>query len=46
MVGKESNNRYKLGQTVDIVVVGTDRLQRTIDFEIFKEDEELEDGKG
>lgn len=40
MVGKESDYRYKLGQTVDIVVVGTDKLQRTIDFEMYKEEEE------
>lgn len=46
MVGKESNYRYKLGQTVNIVVVATDKLQRTIDFEIEKENEEVADGKG
>jgi len=46
MVGKETNQRYKLGQTLSIVVTGTDKMQRTIDFEIKKEDEELEDGKG
>ena len=40
MVGKESGNRYKLGQTVDVAVVGTDRLQRTIDFEIKEKDED------
>ena len=46
MIGKESGKRYKLGQTVDVEVVGTDRLQRTIDFEINEKDEDLEDGKG
>jgi len=46
MVGKETNHRYKLGQTVNIVVLGTDPLQRTIDFELLKEDEELENVKG
>ncbi|MCX4269448.1 MAG: ribonuclease R [Lachnospiraceae bacterium] len=46
MVGKESDYRYKLGQTVHVVVVATDKLKRTIDFEIEKEDEEIEDGKG
>jgi ribonuclease R len=34
MVGEHSGKSYKLGQTVTIRVIGTDRLMRTIDFEI------------
>ena len=33
MVGEHTRKVYKLGQTVYIVATGTDRLQRTIDFE-------------
>lgn len=34
MVGEHTGRTYKLGQTVCVRVIGTDRLQRTIDFEI------------
>ena len=34
MVGEHTGKTYKLGQTVCVRVIGTDRLQRTIDFEI------------
>ena len=34
MVGEKTGNKYKLGQTVRIVVEDTDRLNRTIDFSI------------
>ena len=34
MVGEHTGTTYKLGQTVCVRVIGTDRLQRTIDFEI------------
>ena len=34
LVGEVTGNRYKLGQTVDVTVVGTDELMRTIDFEL------------
>ena len=44
MVGEHTRKVYKLGQTVYIVATGTDRLQRTIDFE-FVEKEEVDYGK-
>ena len=44
MVGEPTRKVYKLGQTVYIVATGTDRLQRTIDFE-FVEKEEVDYGK-
>lgn len=37
MVGEHTGNVYKLGQTVFVRVIGTDRLSRTIDFEIVNE---------
>ena len=33
MVGEHTGKTYKLGQTVQVRVIGTDYLQRTIDFE-------------
>ena len=39
MVGEHTGKSYKLGQTVTIRVVATDKLIRTIDFEIVDEDE-------
>jgi len=33
LVGTHTGNVYKLGQTVFVRVIGTDKLQRTIDFE-------------
>ncbi len=32
MVGETTNTRYKLGQKVTILVAGTDRMARTVDF--------------
>ncbi|MCI8981601.1 MAG: ribonuclease R [Hungatella sp.] len=32
MVGENTNTRYKLGQKVTILVAGTDRMARTVDF--------------
>lgn len=37
MVGEHTGKSYKLGQTVRIRVTGTDRLLRTIDFELVEE---------
>lgn len=37
MVGEHTGNVYKPGQTVFVRVIGTDRLSRTIDFEIVNE---------
>lgn len=43
MVGRDTGRRYKLGQTVKIVVVDTDKELRTIDFEL---DPEMEEENG
>lgn len=32
MVGELGNRSYKLGQKVKVVVIGTDKILRTIDF--------------
>jgi ribonuclease R len=34
MVGEHTGRTYKLGQTVEVRVIGTNRLERTIDFEL------------
>ena len=44
MAGVHTGKTYKLGQKVHVRVVGTDRLLRTIDFEIVDEGD-IEDGK-
>ncbi len=46
MVGEHTNKRYKLGQKVRIRVAGTNRINRTIDFKIVSEEEDLEFGEG
>lgn len=38
MVGEATNRRYKLGQKVKVMVMATDRLLRTIDFRVVRED--------
>ena len=38
MVGEHTGKTYKLGQMVRVRVIGTDKLQRTIDFELAGED--------
>ena len=38
MVGEATNRRYKLGQKIKVMVMGTDRLLRTIDFRVVRED--------
>ena len=38
MVGEATNRRYKLGQKVKVMVMGTDQLLRTIDFRVVRED--------
>lgn len=46
MVGEEKHKVYKLGQKVKICVIGTDKLQRTIDFELADaEEENVEEGR-
>lgn len=44
MVGEQKHRVFKLGQTVRIVVAGTDKLLRTIDFELAQQEEEKEPG--
>lgn len=45
LVGEHTKHTYKLGESVEIVVVGVDKLTRTIDFEIPSEDAEVVDWK-
>ncbi len=40
MIGRDSGIEYKLGQRVKIKVIKTDKLTRTIDFEIYEDDDE------
>lgn len=42
LVGETTKRTFKLGQKVKVVVTGTDRLQRQIDFELFEEESEDE----
>lgn len=44
MVGSHTNKVYKLGQSLNVRVIGTDRIMRTIDLEVAEEGD-LEDGK-
>jgi ribonuclease R len=39
MVGEHTGKTFKLGQTIKVKVIGTDRIQRTIDFELAREEE-------
>ncbi len=39
MVGEHTGKTYKLGETVYVKVTGTDRLQRTIDFEFARKEQ-------
>lgn len=38
MIGQETNREFKLGQVVKIKVKDTDKLLRTIDFDLYEED--------
>ena len=38
LIGENSNKHYKLGQTVKVIVAGTDEIVRTIDFELAEDD--------
>ena len=40
LVGEVTNIRYKLGQRVHVMVTGTDKMLRTIDFRVVRENEE------
>nr|MCR5791577.1 RNB domain-containing ribonuclease [Lachnospiraceae bacterium] len=44
MVGEHTKRTFSLGERVKVRVVGADKLQRTIDFELVEEEEE--NGKG
>lgn len=41
LIGEATNKHYKLGQKVRVAAVSVDKLLRTIDFELAKEDEDL-----
>ena len=41
LIGEHTRNVYKLGQTVRVRVIGADKLQRTIDFEIIDDDSDM-----
>ena len=41
LIGEVSNKHYKLGQKVRVAAVSVDKMLRTIDFELAKEDEDL-----
>lgn len=40
MIGEHTNNTYKLGEKVKVVVTGVDKLLKTIDFELADEEED------
>lgn len=46
MAGEQTGKRFKLGQKLKIVVANTDKLQRTIDFELAEEEGNMENGEG
>lgn len=39
LIGEATGKRYKLGQKVRVLVAGTDKVMRTIDFRVAKEEE-------
>jgi len=41
LIGQDSKNIYKLGQKLKIKVSSTDKINRTIDFEIYEEEAEV-----
>ena len=43
LIGDVTNIRYKLGQKVHVMVMNTDKVMRTIDFRVVKENEKLEE---
>ena len=45
MTGERTGRKWKLGQPVEIVVAGVDKILKNIDFEIIEEDEHGEDGR-
>ena len=45
MTGERTGRKWKLGQPVEIVVAGVDKILKNIDFEMIEEDEHGEDGR-
>lgn len=45
LVGEHTNKRYKLGEKIRVRVTGTDKIQRTIDFEEVTDENTDDDGK-
>ena len=45
MVGEVTNKRYKLGQSVKVRLVETDRVMRTIDFHVVTDEDETSQKK-
>ena len=45
MVGEVTNKRYKLGQSVKVRLVETDRVMRTIDFHVVTDEDETSQEK-
>ena len=40
MIGERTNKHYKLGQKVKVIVADTDKIMRTIDFRVVRDDVE------
>ena len=38
LVGEATNKRYKLGQKIKVMAVSTDKILRTIDFRLVRDD--------
>ena len=45
MIGERTGRMWKLGQPVQVIVTGVDKILKNIDFEIIEEDEHGEDGR-
>lgn len=43
MIGERTNKHYKLGQKVKVIVADTDKIMRTIDFRVVRDDVEPDD---
>ena len=43
MIGERTNKHYKLGQKVKVIVADTDKIMRTIDFRVVRDDVELDE---
>ena len=45
MVGETTNKHYKLGQKIKVMAVNTDKILRTIDFRVVRDDVEPDEEK-